>query len=70
VIPNDSIPPTKKLEKLTQDNVVRLLTAYGKLHPQTKVKFTTPYGTIVIQLFKDTPVHQSKLHLFGETGLF
>ena len=70
LIPNDSIPPTKKLEKLTQDNVVRLLTAYGKLHPQTKVKFTTPYGTIVIQLFKDTPLHRANFIYLVKQGYF
>jgi peptidyl-prolyl cis-trans isomerase A (cyclophilin A) len=56
LIPNDSIPPTKKLEKLTQDNVVRLLTA--------------PYGTIVIQLFKDTPLHRANFIYLVKQGYF
>ena len=53
IIPIDSVTIPKKLIKITPDNVVSFLTAYGEIHKQTKVAFTTPFGTIVIKLFKD-----------------
>ena len=42
IIPNDSVTIPKKLIKITPDNVVSFLTAYGEIHKQTKVAFTTP----------------------------
>ncbi len=69
---------TKKVEKnpypvITQDNVVPFLTQYGADNPETKVQISTKYGTIDIQLFKDTPLHRAnfiylvKQHYFDDT---
>jgi len=58
-VSKDSITLPNTPEKITLENVVSFLTTYGETHTQTKVKFTTPYGTIVIQLFKDTPLHRA-----------
>ena len=46
------------------------LTDDGKSHQQTKVAFTTPYGTIVIQLFKDTPLHRANFIYLVKQGYF
>ena len=51
--------PTKPKIKLTEENAVSFLTAYGKENPENKVRITTPYGTIDIELFKDTPIHRA-----------
>lgn len=45
--------------KITQENVVPFLTEYGKNNPETQVKITTNYGSIIIQLYKDTPLHRA-----------
>ncbi|MDX1464050.1 MAG: peptidylprolyl isomerase, partial [Marinirhabdus sp.] len=45
--------------KITQDNVVAFLTAYGKEHPENKVKISTRLGDIVISLYEDTPLHRA-----------
>ena len=67
---SDTLIPPKQLEKITPKNVVSVLTAYGESNPQTKVTFTTPYGTIAIQLFKDTPLHRANFIYLVNQGYF
>ncbi|MBX2828836.1 MAG: peptidylprolyl isomerase [Flavobacteriaceae bacterium] len=66
--PKDSVPVKKKkkslvtdpsVPKITEDNVVEFLTAYGKENPETKVRITTSHGDIDIELYKDTPLHRA-----------
>ncbi|NGX84938.1 peptidylprolyl isomerase [Aequorivita sp. KMM 9714] len=45
--------------KITSENVVEFLTEYGKNNPETKVLITSRYGDIVIELYKDTPLHRA-----------
>ena len=52
-------PKEKNYPKITQENVVEFLTEYGANNPETKVRISTVYGTIDIQLFKDTPLHRA-----------
>ncbi len=54
----ETTPPKPKV-KLTDENVVSFLTEYGKNNPENKVRVTTPYGSIDIELFKDTPIHRA-----------
>lgn len=59
--------------KITDENVVEFLTAYGKENPEDKVAIHTRFGDIEIQLFKDTPLHRAnfiylvKHHYFDDT---
>jgi peptidylprolyl isomerase len=46
-------------EKITNDNVVEFLTAYGKENPETRVRITTTHGDIEIELYNDTPLHRA-----------
>lgn len=65
----------KKRIKLTEDNAVSFLTEYGKNNPENKVRVTTPYGNIEIELFNDTPLHRAnfiylvKQQYFNDTFL-
>lgn len=53
--------------KLTDDNVVAELTKYGKENPERLVRLTTTKGTMLIQLFEDTPLHRANfVHLIKE----
>ena len=52
-------PPKPKYPKITEDNVVEFLTQYGAENPETKVKVSTQHGDIIIQLYKDTPLHRA-----------
>ena len=51
--------PIKSKIKLTEANAVSFLTAYGKENLENKVRVTSPYGIIDIELFKDTPLHRA-----------
>ena len=67
---SDTLRVSKQLEKITPENVVSFLTAYGETHQQTRVAFNTPYGTIVIRLFKDTPLHRANFIYLVKQGYF
>jgi peptidylprolyl isomerase len=69
-VSKDSITLPNTPKKITPDNVVSFLTTYGETYPQTKVEFTTPYGIIVIKLFKDTPLHRANFIYLIKQGYF
>lgn len=48
-----------KYPKITQENVVDFLTSYGKENQETKVRVSTAFGEIDIQLYEDTPLHRA-----------
>jgi len=66
------IEKTKKVyfEKITNDNVVERLTAYGIKNPETLVDVYTSKGKIKIKLFKDTPLHRANFILYAKSGYF
>lgn len=45
--------------KITNGNVVEFLTQYGNDNPETRVRITTRYGDIEMELYKDTPLHRA-----------
>ncbi|GAB5399792.1 MAG: hypothetical protein Aureis2KO_13770 [Aureisphaera sp.] len=45
--------------KITNENVVAFFEVYGKENPETKVRISTTYGDIDIELYKDTPLHRA-----------
>ena len=45
--------------KLTKENAISFLTAYGTDNPETKVKIVTQHGDIIIELYEDTPIHRA-----------
>ena len=59
VIKTDTLADKKQYPKITQENVVSFLTEYGKNNPETKVRFTTSFGDIEMELFTDTPLHRA-----------
>ena len=46
-------------EKITEENVVERLKAYGKENPENKVRLKTKFGNIEIELFEETPLHRA-----------
>lgn len=56
--------------KITNENVVSFLTEYGKLNPETKVKITTRFGDIEIELYRDTPLHRANFIYLVKRGYF
>jgi len=62
--------PKKIYPKITEENVVPFLTDYGKDNPETKIRITTMYGGIYLQLFTDTPLHRANFIYLVKQGYF
>ena len=45
--------------KLNDENAIPFLFEYGKKNKENKVRITTGYGSIDIELFNDTPYHRA-----------
>lgn len=70
-IKNDEIEQNReKLPVLTQDNVVELLTEFGKQNLQNKVRIKTRFGEISIELFDETPLHRANFIYLIQQGYF
>ena len=46
---------------LKDANIVDFLKHYGKENPENKIKISTPYGDIVVELFEETPLHRANM---------
>lgn len=56
-----------KKVRLTEDNVVDELTKYGRENPERRVKIVTSKGTMVVELYENTPLHRANfIHLIKE----
>ena len=56
-----------KKVRLTEDNVVDELTKYGRQNPEKRVRIITSMGTMVVELYDNTPLHRSNfIHLVKE----
>ena len=67
---NEIAQNAEKLPVLTQDNVVELLTEFGKQHPQNKVRIKTRFGEISIELFDETPLHRANFLYLTQQDYF
>ncbi|MCB9195143.1 MAG: peptidylprolyl isomerase [Flavobacteriales bacterium] len=61
--------PKPDTNKITNLNVVQKLTVFGNQNPETKVKISTQFGDIVIELFEDTPLHRSNFIMLAKKGV-
>lgn len=61
--------PKPDTNKITNANVVQKLTVFGNQNPETKVKISTSYGDIVIELFEDTPLHRANFLMLAKKGV-
>ena len=48
-----------KKVRLTEDNVVEELTKYGRQNPEKRVRIITSMGTMVVELYDNTPLHRA-----------
>ena len=56
-----------KKVRLTEDNVVEELTKYGRENPERRVRIVTSKGTMVVELYENTPLHRANfIHLIKE----
>ncbi len=56
--------------KITNDNVVKFLTQYGKEHQETHIRLSCKFGDIDIKLYTNTPLHRANMIYLTKQGYF
>ena len=59
-----------QLEPLTSENVVEVLTAYEKEHPDSLILISTRHGDIKLRLYKETPLHRANFVRLTKAGFY
>lgn len=71
---NDSIRfanlPKPDSNLINKSNVVNKLTWFGQKNLETKVKISTKFGSIIIELFEDTPLHRANFIMLTKRNYF
>ncbi|MBC9797407.1 peptidylprolyl isomerase [Sinomicrobium weinanense] len=69
----DTLPANVKVEDtivLNDDNAIPFFFEYNKKHKENKVRISTKYGDIIIELFRETPYHRSNFIYLTKKGYF
>jgi cyclophilin family peptidyl-prolyl cis-trans isomerase len=59
-----------KLDPLTSENVVEVLTAYEQEHPDSLILISTRHGDIKLRLYKETPLHRANFVRLTKAGFY
>jgi len=59
-----------EIETIQQEQLIPFLTQYGKENPETLVEISTSFGTIKVQLYKNTPLHRANFIRLVKMGYF
>ena len=59
-----------KLEPLTSETAVEVLSAYDKQHPDSIAVISTRLGDIKVRLYKDTPLHRANFVRLTKAGFY
>jgi peptidylprolyl isomerase len=57
-------------DSITTENSVAFFTEYGIDNPETKIKIETRLGTIIVRLYKDTPIHRASFLYLIKMGYY
>lgn len=63
-------PKEKEYQRLNNNNVVSILTQYGKENKETVIRLSCPYGDIDIKLYTNTPLHRADMIYLTKRGYF
>jgi len=55
---------------LAQEELIPFLTQFGKENPENRIKISTSFGDIEVQLFNDTPLHRANFIYLTKRGYF
>lgn len=55
---------------LVQEELIPFLTQFGKKNPENRIKISTSFGDIEVQLYKDTPLHRANFIYLTKRGYF
>ncbi len=54
----------------SQAEVIDFFTKYGEENPESRVRISTRFGDIEVELFKDTPLHRANFIMLVKNGYF
>ena len=57
--PEESIYDTTEGPLIVQEEFIPFMTEYGEENPEDKIRITTRFGEIDVQLYHDTPLHRA-----------
>jgi peptidyl-prolyl cis-trans isomerase B (cyclophilin B) len=60
----------QRLEPLTTETAVEVLTKYGQQHQDSLAVISTRHGDIKVRLFKDTPLHRANFVRLTKAGFY
>jgi cyclophilin family peptidyl-prolyl cis-trans isomerase len=60
----------KNIEVITNENLVEVLTRYGKENPETEVLIETDFGIMRLKLYTETPLHRANFVKLIKDGHF
>lgn len=66
----EETPDLADIKSLEQKEVIPFLTRYAEENPQNKIRITTDYGEITVELFRDTPLHRANFIRLVKLGYF
>ena len=55
---------------LVQEELIPFLMDYGKKNPETRIRISTRFGNIDVELFKDTPLHRANFLFLAKHHYF
>mgnify|MGYP001173276677 CR=1 FL=1 len=71
-LPKKKIKSFKKQNSklITNSNVRRKLNEYARNHTSNKIKISTIYGNIIVELYDETPLHRANFLMLAKKGFF
>ncbi|WP_101446668.1 peptidylprolyl isomerase [Pontibacter ramchanderi] len=67
---NRETDTAEKLEPLTSESAVEVLTAYEKAHPDSLILISTRHGDIKLRLYPETPLHRANFVRLTKAGFY
>jgi len=68
--PNITTDGDTLLSYIPQDSVVPFFTRYGKKNPETRVRMSTKFGDIEMELFEETPIYRASFVYLIKNGYY
>lgn len=68
--PEKETPKKKSYPRITNQNVEKFLSSYGKENKETVLRLSCEYGDIDIKLYTNTPLHRANMVYLTKQGYF
>src|SRR5690554_82711 len=66
----DQAEEPQQIEPLVQEELIPFLTEYGKNNPEDRIRITSRFGDIEVELYHDTPLHRANFIYLVKNNYF